>query len=309
WDFAPPGNGNFGPQKDAPRDSRTEIPVFVQTGNSDFSHVVFRNGLITASHTVFLPAGGPATRSAVQWWQLTADGAVVARGRLDDATGQTFYAYSSIAPNRDNDVLLGYTTYSLQQYPSAGYSFRAASDPPGALRADALLKAGESVYVKTFGGSRNRWGDYSLTAVDPANDTDLWTIQEYAALPPQPAPVSYWGTWWGRVVPDSGPSVPLPIASFGSSATAAPAGQPVAFNDTSAGATRWFWNFGDGTSASERDPVHVFQYSGVFSVILNAVNQTGAATATRSITVGPPAQAFPQPISRDRVPRRLTPRR
>jgi hypothetical protein len=307
WDFAPPGNGDFGPQKDASVNSRTGKPILVQTGNSDLSHVVFRNGMITAAHTVFLPAGG-ATRSAIQWWQLTMDGSVVQRGRLDDATGKTFYAYSSIAPNRNNDLLLGYTSYSEQQYPSAGYAFRAAGDPPGTLRAEALLKAGESAYTKTFGGGRNRWGDYSVSAVDPANDTDLWTIQEYAALPPQPLPVSYWGTWWGRVVPDSGPFVALPVAGFSSSATATTAGQPVAFSDASAGATQWFWNFGDGTASSDRNPVHVFQFSGAFSVVLTAVNQTGATTATNAIAVASPAKAFPEPISRDRVPRRVIPR-
>jgi hypothetical protein len=129
WDFAPPGNGDFGPQKDASVDSRTGKAILVQTGNSDLSHVVFRNGMITAAHTVFLPAGG-ATRSAIQWWQLTMDGSVVQRGRLDDATGKTFYAYSSIAPNRNNDLLLGYTSYSEQRYPSAGYAFRAAGILP-----------------------------------------------------------------------------------------------------------------------------------------------------------------------------------
>lgn len=308
WDFAPRGNGDFGPQKDAPVNGRTRLPEYVQTGNSDFSHVVFRNGLLTASHTIFLPPGGSPTRSAVQWWQLTADGSVVQRGRLDDPTGQIFYAYSSAAPNRENDLLLGYATYSLQQYPSAGYSFRSAGDPPGALREGEMLKSGENWYVKTFGGSRNRWGDYSLTAVDPVNDHDLWTIQEYATVPPQPSPVSWWGTWWGRVVPEPGSPVPLPVASFSSSATATSAGQTVAFTDTSAGATRWFWNFGDGTDSTERNPIHVFQFDGSFTVVLNALNQTGASTATRSITVAPPARLLPQPVPRDRSPGRVTPR-
>jgi PKD repeat protein len=148
-----------------------------------------------------------------------------------------------------------------------------------------------------------------VTVVDPANDNDLWTIQEYASVPPVPAPISYWSTWWGRVVPDSGPSVPLPVAAFSSSATASTAGQPIAFSDTSTGATQWLWSFGDGTSSSARNPVHAFQYSGTFAVVLNAVNQAGATAATHAITVAPPDKMSPGPISRDRVPRPLTPRR
>src|SRR5206468_12969140 len=54
-------------------------------------------------------------------------------------------------------------------------------------------------YFKTFGGTENRWGDYSNTSVDPTNDTDLWTIQEYAATPS--GGFDRWGTWWGKVVP------------------------------------------------------------------------------------------------------------
>jgi hypothetical protein len=35
--------------------------------------------------------------------------------------------------------------------------------------------------------------------VDPRNDSDLWTIQEYAATPS--GPKDLWGTWWGQVAP------------------------------------------------------------------------------------------------------------
>jgi PKD repeat protein len=103
--------------------------------------------------------------------------------------------------------------------------------------------------------------------------------------------------------------VPLPVAAFSSSATASTAGQPIAFSDTSTGATQWLWSFGDGTSSSARNPVHAFQYSGTFAVVLNAVNQAGATAATHAITVAPPDKMSPGPISRDRVPRPLTPRR
>src|SRR5262249_11455428 len=48
------------------------------------------------------------------------------------------------------------------------------------MQAVATLKAGEDTYRKTFGGGRNRWGDYSATCVDPSDDQTLWTIQEYA---------------------------------------------------------------------------------------------------------------------------------
>ena len=64
---------------------------------------------------------------------------------------------------------------------------------------------GESPYVGigTRSGS-NRWGDYSATLVDPVNDLDFWTMQEYAATPPSNRTGAF-GTWWAQVsAPSSG---------------------------------------------------------------------------------------------------------
>lgn len=286
WDFLPPGGNDFAPQQG----NSTKI----QLNNSDFNQVVFRNGLITAAHTVFLPAGGAATRSAIQWWQLTSDGFIVQRGRLDDAAGQTFYAFPTVAPNRNNDLLIGYSSYSAQQFASGGYVFRAGGDALGSLRDPALLKNGEAAYVRVSSTRRNRWGDYSSSAVDPVNGLDFWTIQEYAAAPSLTS--SAWGTWWGQVGAESGAPVALPVASFVSPESTV-AGQLVTFSDSSTGATQWFWNFGDGTTSTERNPIHVFGVSGTPVVAETAVNQTGAATTRRTIIVAPPPKSQPAPVS------------
>jgi uncharacterized repeat protein (TIGR01451 family) len=150
-------------------------------------------------HHIFLPATTP-TRAAVQWWQLSTAGAIQQRGRIDDSTAATFHAFPSIAVNANSDVLIGYSRFSASQYASANYSFRLSGEPANTLQSDAVLKAGEGPYYKTFSGTRNRWGDYSSTVVDPANDLDMWTIQEYAATPVGTGANSgRWGTWWGRV--------------------------------------------------------------------------------------------------------------
>ena len=171
----------------------------VYAGDSRIQNVHFRDGLLYAAQTVFLPSI-EATRSAVQWWCITANSGEVRHfGRVDDATGTNMFAYPSIAANRYHDVLLGYSRFSPAQYPSTAYSFRTGDDPTDELRGEVMLKAGEATYdVPVFG--QNRWGDWSATTVDPANDLDLWTIQEYAA-PHSPGGGSRWGTWWGRVSP------------------------------------------------------------------------------------------------------------
>jgi hypothetical protein len=173
-------------------------PNRIDTGDSRMQNLVYRNGALWAAHTVFLPATAP-TRTAVQWWQLRTGGAVLQSGRIDDLSGDLYFAYPSIAVSRADDVLIGYSRFGAGQYASANYAFRAAADPANTMRDDTVFKAGLAPYYKVFGGTRNRWGDYSATAVDPAGDSDLWTIQEYAAAPV--AGVDRWGTWWGRLVP------------------------------------------------------------------------------------------------------------
>lgn len=208
WGESPAGGADFALQSG----SASKI----QNNDARMHDVVYRDGSLWAAHTVFLPAGGAPTRSAIQWWQISAEGSVVQRARIDDPAGPTFFAFPSIAVNAENDVLVGYSRFSASQFASANYSFRYGADPPGTMRADTVLKAGEASYFKTFSGTRNRWGDYSATVVDPVNDTDLWTIQEYAASPVSGS--DRWGTWWGKIVPMSAPgfSVSPSSLAFGS---------------------------------------------------------------------------------------------
>lgn len=193
WNDAPPALADFAPQSGTANK--------IQNDDSRVLKLVYRNGSLWAAHTVFLPGDATATRSAVQWWQFTPDGTVQQFGRVDDGTGAIFHAYPSLAVNSQNDVLIGYSTFSGSQFASANYSFRAGTDTASTLRSEVLLKAGEAAYYKTFGGADNRWGDYSNTVVDPVNDLDMWTIQEYADSPLFDPPDSgRWGTWWGKIV-------------------------------------------------------------------------------------------------------------
>src|SRR5439155_13658225 len=116
-----------------------------------------------------------------------------------------FYAFPSIAVNKNNDVLIGYSSFSDTQYAGSNYSFRAATDPLNTLRESAVLKAGEAPYFNIDGEQRNRWADYSSTMVDPTDDISMWTIQTYAAKPQDG--VSRSGSWWGSIRPDVVPTI------------------------------------------------------------------------------------------------------
>lgn len=185
----------------------------IDLGDSRVQNVVFRNGSLWCTHSVFMPANPlivdifgftQPIHSGVQWWQLTPSGGIEQLGRLEDTTGTNSYAYPSIAVGRCEDVLIGYSSFSPNQYASANYSFRFGTDPTNTLRADAVLKAGEGFYDRSGTNFlfNNTWGRYSSTVVDPINDLDMWTIQEYAELPAFGTNSFFggrWGTWWGRI--------------------------------------------------------------------------------------------------------------
>lgn len=172
------------------------------------SNVVFRNSAIWYAQTVGLPSAG-LTHTAAQWTKLNTSGTFADGGRIEDpaatSASGSWYTYPSISVNSNNDVVVGFSKLDGTGYASAGYAFRYGTDPAGTMNDPVIYKAGEDYYEKTFGGSRNRWGDYSHTMVDPWDDASFWTIQEYAklrALPTVGSSNAKWGTWWAKVAPD-----------------------------------------------------------------------------------------------------------
>jgi len=184
------GAGDFAPQ--------STVANLIQNNESRMQGVVFQNGSLWVTHTVFLPVG-TATHSAVDWWQINPATVTVQQlGRVEDATGTNFFAFPSIAVNAYNDVLVGYSSFSAAQFASSNYSFRLHSDPASTMQATVRFRAGLAKYFKTFSATKNRWGDYTSTMIDPDNFS-LWTVQEYAENPVSGS--DRWGTEWNRVVP------------------------------------------------------------------------------------------------------------
>ena len=193
WADSATGDANLAPQ------SGTSVKI--HAGDSAINQLFYRNGSLWTAQTIFLPASSP-TRCSVQWWQIQTDGTIVQHGLLDDSSGATFYAYPSIAVNRFGDAMIGYSKFSSSQYASADYSIHALNDPSASLESDYVIKSGESPYWKIpSGDSRNRWGDFSRTMVDPVNDIDFWTVQEYAGTYSGSLVngSGRWGVWWANL--------------------------------------------------------------------------------------------------------------
>ena len=74
-----------------------------------------------------------------------------------------------------------------------------------------------------------------------------------------------------------------PVADFTASAVTGYAPLAVTFTDRSAGVpTGWSWSFGDGGTATTRNPSHTFAAAGTYTVALTVTNDLGTDTLTRA---------------------------
>jgi PKD repeat protein len=77
-----------------------------------------------------------------------------------------------------------------------------------------------------------------------------------------------------------------PVAGFTFSPSSPSVHQPVSFVDTSTGAlSSSLWDFGDQSSSTQKNPVHVFEAAGTFHVTLTVSNAYGTDSTTRTVTV------------------------
>ncbi|HII91403.1 MAG TPA: PKD domain-containing protein [Methanosarcina sp.] len=77
----------------------------------------------------------------------------------------------------------------------------------------------------------------------------------------------------------------LPIANFVSNVTKGYAPLSVKFTDLSESATLRNWNFGDGKSSTEKNPVHTYSKAGTYTVNLTVRNDEGTDSKLGTITV------------------------
>ncbi len=134
------------------------------SGDRNPKNIVLQNGYIWISQTVNCNG-----RAGVQWLQIRKDGSIVQKGLI--SSPESSYIQTTIAVNKNNDVLVGFQETNENMFISPRLAFRKASDPLGTL--GEIVKLGEGK-AATHGTS---WGDYSGSAVDGDNLMDLWTIQ------------------------------------------------------------------------------------------------------------------------------------
>ncbi len=74
---------------------------------------------------------------------------------------------------------------------------------------------------------------------------------------------------------------PKPTAAFTWSPDPPQENTPTQFTNQSLNSNAWLWDFGDGTTSTDRDPVHQFNTTGTFNVALVAFNAAGCTDTAR----------------------------
>jgi PKD repeat protein len=68
-----------------------------------------------------------------------------------------------------------------------------------------------------------------------------------------------------------------PVADFTVDQTDSCLGDTITFTDLSANyPDSWLWDFGDGNTSTDQNPVYIYGYAGTFTVTLNATNPAGS---------------------------------
>ena len=126
-----------------------------------------------------------------------------------------------------------------------------------------------------------------------SNDENLQLARPVSRL------TSFWNLSEDDIVVDSLGNNDLTIVStaadFSMSSSTIPIGESISFTDESILASSWLWDFGDGTTSTEQNPVHTYSGSSATYAVTLVVDDQTAYPATHTITVLPPAYIY-QPM-------------
>jgi PKD repeat protein len=82
-----------------------------------------------------------------------------------------------------------------------------------------------------------------------------------------------------------------PVIGFNSNKSVIITNNPIQFTSTNTGGTvnNWYWDFGDGTTSTEQNPVHIYKKPGIYSVMLKGTGPEFSDIETKNsfITVKP----------------------
>ena len=198
----------FPPLPDAPQ---AVEPIPIEVNDRRALDAVWRDDALWLTTTIIPNSGVDVGETSAHWIQLdtsSGPGSIILadEGNIggEDIAPGTFTFFPSVAVNGNGEAKFGFSASAASIFAGAFVTGRQPADAPGSVQGSETVKAGEGPYKRFFGGTRNRWGDYSGISVDPSNDKFFWVFNEFAATPGSPGVGSMgpedgrWGTAWAR---------------------------------------------------------------------------------------------------------------
>ncbi|HKQ47634.1 MAG TPA: immunoglobulin domain-containing protein [Phycisphaerae bacterium] len=186
----------------------------IDGGDRRALHAVWRNNALWMTACVLPPSGADAGQVTAHWFKVDTTTlsslSIADQGNIsgNDVAANAHTFYPSIAVNGNGNMAVGFALSAATIFPGAYYTARAAGDAAGSVQPTGTLATGLDFYVRTFGGGRNRWGDYSGISLDPADELSFWIFNEYARTRSLfLGEDGRWGTRWGQApFPESRPT-------------------------------------------------------------------------------------------------------
>jgi hypothetical protein len=147
-------------------------------------------GSLWTAHNLQVNASGTADsagdRKGSRWYEitnLTTTPTLRQAGTLFDSapSNPANYWIPSCMVNGQGHMVLGCSVAGVNEFAEIAVAGRYASDPLGTIQAPSVVQTSSTAYNLNDGVSPHRWGDYSLTTVDPNDDMTFWTVQEYCS--------------------------------------------------------------------------------------------------------------------------------
>ena len=160
----------------------------IDVGDCRTQEVIYQNGKLVTAFSVGHNWGG-GNVSAIR--TLVVDAATNALDfNMIFGADQLWYFYPAIVRDANGNLALVFNRSNASEYPNARYTIKLVADAN--WEASVPLKAGDGNYSNITNG-RNRWGDYSGAALDPADSAKVWIYSEYSTNANQ------WSTWIGQI--------------------------------------------------------------------------------------------------------------
>lgn len=264
-------------------------------------NVVLRKGEIWAAHTICvdtlgIAAPGPVVsgvatcaagaRDGIRWYALNPSTPTLDQaGTVFDNTAMNpvFYFIPSINTSGQGHTALGFTQSSTSTAPQGDTVGRLAGDPLGTMRAVSTYQASAFTYNAQPTANPQRWGDYSMTTVDPNDDMTMWTIQEFANAA---------DSWGVEVAQLKAPGPATPTATDGTVVFTNQCSQLINVTGTSVSGTGWFDpgpGFANRLMATVSGGVTVNKTTVVDPThLILDISTQGAATGLKDLTVTNP---------------------